>query len=104
LDELVSELVDLALAEPHFVGLFVRELDTVSDDVRTHLLHQRRALLTVWRDALVAEQPDLDNAEATLRVTLAVALIQSVVSGHLPPKLDVRRVVTLTALGALRPD
>lgn len=99
---IVDDLVETAVNEPDFVGLMVRELNSLSAPVRTVCLEHRDHYVERWCDVLAEALPRLSRPEARLRVNCVIGLVCSLSVNRELRKEETTRVVSSMSLAALR--
>ena len=101
LEGFVDDLIDAALTKSHFVGMFVRELHSLSPAPRDHCLAKRREYVARWCEALVASYPTVSLPEAHVRVDLVITLICAIASRPDRDRIDAARLVKNMSMAAL---
>jgi AcrR family transcriptional regulator len=100
---LVDLHVTLVVEERALIGVWVRELQALTEDVRRSLRRRMRDYEGIWRDAVAPLRADLDRDELALTVGSALAMLNttSLIDSPLPAaaRADLLRQVTLSALG-----
>lgn len=77
LDDLVAFHVEFAVTEPARIRVQEREIRNLQAHALEKVRSLQRTYLGLWTDVLLQCKPDLERAEARLRVQLAAGLINS---------------------------
>lgn len=105
LADLVAFHVEFAVTEPDRIRVQEREIRNLVDHAAEKVRSLQRTYLGLWTDVLMRCQPELDRAQARLRVQLAAGLINS--SRHVlrwaGPEL-VREQATMMAMASLEAE
>jgi len=101
LEHAIAALVDVVLTEPHFIGMFVRDLDSISPDVRAHILIDRKQITDRYCDLLVRCFPGLQAEEARLRIDLVITMICAITSLHPLQEKRTRNLLNEMSVAAL---
>jgi AcrR family transcriptional regulator len=102
LEALVDLHTDFAVRHRTLLGVWLREQRALSDDVRRSLRRRQREYERVWRGAATPLRQDLDDAEVTVVVAAALALLNAtaLTDVAVPPE-RLRALLRRTALAAL---
>jgi len=100
LEHVIDGLIDATLSTPHFIGLFVNELRSVSPSVRAECRAGRERYVTHWREALMGARPEISAAEADVRVDLVLTLITGMPDCHRIEQVDARTLAKEMSLAA----